>query len=134
MSEQESSTSSKVAKSKNAVINYFQESIAELGKVTWPTRNQAVKMTAIVLGFCLVASIVIGALDLAFNEGYKLVVDYANKVNPAPAIQEPVDTNAPITTPEINITPEAIKTTDGSGANVNVTPVDPSPAATPAAN
>lgn len=54
----------------NALVNYFRESFEELGKVTWPTKNQAVRLTGIVLVFCLVAAIVIGVFDYGFNELY----------------------------------------------------------------
>ena len=34
---------------KNPLLNYFQESYEELKKVTWPTRNKAIRLTGIVL-------------------------------------------------------------------------------------
>lgn len=54
----------------NVLINYLQDSTQELKKVTWPTKIQAVKLTLIVLGFCLIVAIVIGFFDLVFNFGY----------------------------------------------------------------
>ena len=60
----------------NVVTNYIKESFTELSKVTWPTRNQAVKLTIIVLVFCLVMAGVIGAVDLGFNKLYEMVLNF----------------------------------------------------------
>ena len=65
---------------KKFFVSYLQESFEELKKVTWPTRNQAVRLTFIVIGFCLVTAFVIGALDFAFNTGYRSFVIYADKM------------------------------------------------------
>jgi len=54
----------------NAVKKYLRSSFEELSKVTWPTKNQAVRLTMIVLGFCLVIAIVLGAVDFGLNEGF----------------------------------------------------------------
>lgn len=62
---------------KNTALAYFQESYQELKKVTWPTRNQAVKMTFLVLGFCLVSAVVIGVLDFAFSSGHEFLLNNA---------------------------------------------------------
>lgn len=69
--------------SKNPVINYFHDSYEELKKVTWPTRNHAIRLTLIVIGFCVAVSILIGVLDNGFNYGYRSLVIYADKVAPA---------------------------------------------------
>ena len=53
----------------NLVTNYVKSSFVELSKVTWPTKNQAIKLTMIVLGFCLVVAIVLGTVDYLFNQG-----------------------------------------------------------------
>jgi preprotein translocase subunit SecE len=82
---------------KNPLINYFQESYEELKKVTWPTRNQAIKLTFIVIGFCIVLSFLVGVLDFAFNEGYRSLVDLSQKISP-PAATNPVTT--PVATGE----------------------------------
>lgn len=66
-------------KKANPVIGYFQESVLELRKVTWPTRNQAVKLTVIVLGFCIVAALFIGLADSLFNLGYAQLLELARK-------------------------------------------------------
>jgi len=56
------------------VTNYIKASFEELTKVVWPTKNQAVKLTVIVLTFCLVLALALGAVDLGFNELYTYVL------------------------------------------------------------
>lgn len=51
----------------NIVTNYLAESVAELRKVTWPTREHTARLTVITLIFCLVMAIFLGALDYVFN-------------------------------------------------------------------
>jgi preprotein translocase subunit SecE len=43
------------------------EAQVELRKVTWPTREEALRLTLIVLGFTLAAMIFLGALDILFQ-------------------------------------------------------------------
>lgn len=55
---------------KNPVLKYFIEAFQELRKVTWPTRNQAVILTGVVLAFTVVMAVFIGGLDYVFTFGY----------------------------------------------------------------
>ncbi len=73
-----------------SVLNYFQESYEELKKVTWPTRNQAMRLTFIVLGFCFSAALLMGVLDFGFNYGYRSLVLYAEKIVPRKVEAPPV--------------------------------------------
>ncbi len=59
---------------KNGLTAYFVNSFQELRKVTWPTKNQAIKLTGIVLGFCLASALLIGIVDALFNYGYKYLL------------------------------------------------------------
>lgn len=60
---------------KKALFGYFIDSWQELKKVTWPTKNQAIKLTGIVLGFCLVAALLLGIIDFGFSTGYKYLLN-----------------------------------------------------------
>jgi len=53
----------------NKITQYVKDSFGELGRVTWPTKNQAVLLTVIVIVFCAVAAAFMGALDLVFGIG-----------------------------------------------------------------
>ena len=46
-----------------STINYFNEAIQELELVRWPTRQQAVRLSAIVLAFTLASAAVFGLVD-----------------------------------------------------------------------
>lgn len=59
---------------KKALTGYFVESWQEIKKVTWPTKNQAIKLAGIVLGFCFVAAAVLGLIDGLFSWGYKYLI------------------------------------------------------------
>jgi len=57
-------------KKTNAIASYFVDSANELGKVTWPTSNRAVRLTVVVLTLCLTVGAIIGLMDMLFNFGY----------------------------------------------------------------
>ncbi len=52
-----------------AVKNYFKSSLEELTKVTWPTKNQAVRLTIIVIVFCVLIAAFLAGVDYLFNMG-----------------------------------------------------------------
>ncbi|MEK9160154.1 MAG: preprotein translocase subunit SecE [Patescibacteria group bacterium] len=70
MSEKSSSSSKR-----NPVVAYFSSAWEEFGKVTWPTKEQAALLTAIVVAVSFVMAVLIGAFDLGLSELYKLVLD-----------------------------------------------------------
>ena len=49
------------------IRRYFAESISELKKVTWPTRDNVVRLTVIVIAVSIVIGAYIAVLDLAFR-------------------------------------------------------------------
>ncbi|MDA1060406.1 MAG: preprotein translocase subunit SecE [bacterium] len=53
----------------NAVKNYFKTSLEELTKITWPTKNQAVRLTIIVLVFCVLIAAFMAGVDYLLNMG-----------------------------------------------------------------
>lgn len=59
----------------NIVTSYIKSSLEELTKVTWPTKNQAVKLTIIVLIFCILVALLLGALDYVFNIFYNYLLN-----------------------------------------------------------
>jgi preprotein translocase SecE subunit len=54
----------------NIITKYVKTSLEELTKVSWPTKNQAIKLTGIVLGFCLASTAFLTLVDYGFNELY----------------------------------------------------------------
>ncbi|RCK73130.1 MAG: hypothetical protein ANABAC_0017 [Anaerolineae bacterium] len=57
----------------NAIVRYFRETSGELKKVNWPTRREAINLTAIVLAVTFGMSIVMGLLDLIFSRLFALI-------------------------------------------------------------
>lgn len=52
----------------NALFRYFKETRAEISKVSWPTRRQAIHLTLIVAGVTLVMAVLLGILDYVFAQ------------------------------------------------------------------
>lgn len=48
------------------VRDYLKDTRGELRKTTWPTRQQAINLTLIVLAVTIVMAIFLGALDFVF--------------------------------------------------------------------
>jgi len=53
----------------HTITNYIKESIAELKKVTWPTRKQTTNYTLLVIGISLALAIFIGIADYILSLG-----------------------------------------------------------------
>jgi len=65
----------KGTKSNNAIIRYFQETGDELRKVSWPTREQSIRLSIIVLVTTAVSAIVLGLMDELFRILSSLLVN-----------------------------------------------------------
>ena len=53
------------------LVQFLKEVRVELAKVSWPTRNQIVLYTLVVIGISLFMAAFLGLLDF----GYKLIID-----------------------------------------------------------
>ena len=47
---------------------YFKEVVDELQRVTWPSRQQTIEMTILVVGVSVIIGAYIGALDFGFSK------------------------------------------------------------------
>ncbi len=47
--------------------SYIQESRLEFKRVNWPTRQETIRMTTMVIGFSLTFAVFLGILDMIFN-------------------------------------------------------------------
>jgi len=63
----------------NSVVQYFKDSFSELGKVTWPTKNQAVMLALVVIGVCAISATLMGVLDYFFGFGMEELLKFAAK-------------------------------------------------------
>ncbi len=60
----------------NRITNYFRETFYELKKVSWPTRAEAMNLTAMVVVVTAFLSIVLAVMDYLFQSGFSLIVKY----------------------------------------------------------
>ncbi len=58
----------------NRVLKYLRNSRAELGRVTWPTRDEVVQSTQATLIFVLVTAIFLLAVDTIFGNLINFVI------------------------------------------------------------
>jgi len=70
------SKGAKNANQPNPVSKYIRETRGELRKVTWPTREESQRLTAIVLGVTITMSIFLGLLDFIFSRGIQAMVQF----------------------------------------------------------
>lgn len=54
-------------KQPNAIVRTVRETVAELRKVSWPTRPEATQLTIVVLVVLAVMSAFLGSMDLLFS-------------------------------------------------------------------
>ena len=60
-----------------SLTKYLKESVAELKKVSWPTRQEALRSTGIVVAFTASVSIFLGLVDYLFNLGLNYLISIA---------------------------------------------------------
>ncbi len=58
----------------NKVIRYFREVRSELKKVVWPTRQEAIKLTILVIVGTILISLLIGVFDYIFTKILEFVL------------------------------------------------------------
>ncbi len=57
----------------NKLTNYIVESIAEMKKVTWPTKKETYNYTILVIGISVAIALFLGLLDFLFTEGFQII-------------------------------------------------------------
>lgn len=60
-------------KQPNFIVRYYRETVGELKKVNWPSRQEATNLTLIVLAVTFGMSAVMGLLDLIFSRFFGLI-------------------------------------------------------------
>ncbi len=59
----------------NPISRYLRETRGELRKVTWPTREESYRLTAIVMGVSLAFSIFLWVFDTLFSNSIRFLID-----------------------------------------------------------
>ena len=55
-------------------IKYLKEVRNEITKVTWPSRNETIQMTLVVIAVSIVVGAYVGGLDFVFTKLLELVI------------------------------------------------------------
>jgi preprotein translocase subunit SecE len=61
-------------KRSNFIVRYLRETIGELRKVNWPTRQEAIQLTVIVLVVIFMMSTLLGLLDFLFSRLFAFII------------------------------------------------------------
>ncbi len=64
----------KLASTKKSRFSFFSEVVAELRKAHWPTRQEALRLSVLVLIVCLVVGAILGGLDYVFFRLFKALL------------------------------------------------------------
>ena len=56
-----------VVKKPNRIQKWWRETVGELRKVTWPTKEEALKMTKIVIIVVILTAVFLGVVDFVFS-------------------------------------------------------------------
>jgi len=52
---------------KKSRLSFFKEAVEELKKAHWPTRQETLRLSILVLIVCIVVGVILGALDYGFT-------------------------------------------------------------------
>ena len=58
----------KKATTKKGRFSFFGETVGELKKVTWPPRQEAIRLTIIVIIVCTIVGAILGSTDYGFTK------------------------------------------------------------------
>lgn len=59
---------------KEKLINFFQDVVKEMDKVTWPTREELMESTKVVIIVSLLIALFAWVVDLAVSEALKAIL------------------------------------------------------------
>jgi len=58
----------------NKLTNYLKESVAEMKKVTWPTKKETYNYTLLVIGISIGVALFLGLLDAIFTKAFQFLI------------------------------------------------------------
>ena len=56
------------------IQRFFQETVGELRKVSWPTRQEAIRLTEIVIVVIFIMAAILGGLDWVYAKFFGLIL------------------------------------------------------------
>jgi len=58
----------KSGQTKKSRFSFIPETIGELRKVTWPSRQETIRLSALVLVVCVIVGLILGGIDYGFTQ------------------------------------------------------------------
>ena len=68
-------TKTKKASFGTRVKKFFKDTRAELKKVTWPTKEQLIHNTGVIIVFIIIIAVILSVLDLAFGKIFAMLTN-----------------------------------------------------------
>lgn len=59
------------------IVSYLQNALVELRQVRWPTRQQAIRLSIIVIVFTLACTVLLGAVDFGLSRLLRELLTFA---------------------------------------------------------
>ncbi len=56
---------------KDKIIGFFQDVVKEMKKVTWPTKEELLESTKVVIVVCIVLAVFTYVIDMIINQAFK---------------------------------------------------------------
>jgi preprotein translocase subunit SecE len=63
-------------KKNNAIVHFYHETVGELRKVSWPTRDEAINLTTIVIVVLIGMAVFLGLIDLIGEKLLQLALGF----------------------------------------------------------
>ena len=63
------------------VKRFFKDTKAELKKVTWPTKEQLIHNTGVIIVFIIIITIILSLLDVAFAQLFKMLTNILSLIH-----------------------------------------------------
>ena len=60
---------------RDAIVRGLRDTRSELRKVTWPTRQETINLTLVVIAFSVVMGLILGGVDLAVTKALMWLAD-----------------------------------------------------------
>lgn len=101
----------------NRFIDYLQSAKTELGKVTWPSKQETVRYSTLVIGASVTLAVFFAVLDYGLIKSVELIVTK----RPTSVPTQPTTQEAPIDVQPVNVETE----TAPSGTKPQTAPAQP---------
>ena len=66
----------KPEKTKFSLANVYKTHAAEFKRIIWPSKNEVIKQTIIVIVISLIIGLIIWGLDISFEKGYEALINF----------------------------------------------------------